>query len=255
MVSLVGIIGHGYVGKGMQQVFPDAAIYDIGTQPDNTALYGASLILICVPTPMADDGSCDTSAVEDAIYTARHVAPDALICIKSAVPIGFTDKHQCGKLHVSPEYMGEGRNFVPPWHYPDPVNALSHDFVIVGGPRAVEVLEYFQGRMATTAHYHACAAKEAEAVKRFENAFFATKVTLVNEFYDICQANGLDWIRVRELWLADSRIGRSHTAVFPSSRGFGGKCLPKDLSALINEANGADVSLLEAVMERNEKWR
>ena len=252
---MISIIGHGYVGKGMQRIFPDAAIYDILTQPDYTVLFGSSLVLICVPTPMADDGSCDTSAVLDAISIARHVAPDALICIKSAVPIGFTEKHQCGNLHVSPEYMGEGKNYVPPWDYPDPLNALSHDFVIVGGPRAVEVLEYFQARMATTAKYYACTAKEAEAVKRFENAFFATKVALVNEFFDICEANNIEWLRVRELWLADSRVGRSHTAVFRSRRGFGGKCLPKDLNALINEANGADVSLLRAVKDRNDKWQ
>jgi UDPglucose 6-dehydrogenase len=260
----VGIIGNGYVGKGMERLF--AGVYEIGRydpvhNPDETNLCGSDLVLICTPTPPNEDGSCDISAIFDAADRATKLCPDALVCIKSAVPPGTTDQlnaHYSGRrFHVSPEYMGELPNFTPPWDYPDPRDARSHDFVIVGGPRAGEVLDFFQRVMATTARYMACSCLEAELVKRLENAFFATKVTFCNEAARIVSALGAEWHRVRELWLLDPRIGRSHTAVFPDRPGFGGKCLPKDLSALIHEAEaaGADTSLLRSIRETNERIR
>lgn len=261
----IGIIGHGYVGRGMERLFSgafDIAIYDIAREPfDPGVLAGSELILICVPTPMAQDGSCDVAHVMSAARIANEHAPDALVCIKSAVPPGTADNlnNLCDtdRFHVSPEYMGEGTNFVPAWDYPDPRDSSSHDFVIVGGPRAGDVLDFFQRVMATTARYVACSAIEAELTKRFENAFFATKVTFVNEMARIAAAFDVDYHRLREIWLLDSRIGRSHTAVFRGAPGFGGRCLPKDLSALIDEAEraGASASLLRAVRDTNEAIR
>ena len=246
-----GIIGYGYVGQAMGRLFPDAAIYDVATHPDPHALKGCNFILICVPTPMAPDGSCDVRHVEAAAHAAREFAPDALVCIKSAVPPGTTDRlneeHNTDVFTVSPEYIGEGKNFTPYWDYPHPQDPTMHDFVIVGGPRAGEVLDVFQTVMATTARYMKCTAVEAELVKRVENAFFATKVTFCNEIAAIAHAYGVDYHVLRELWLLDPRVGRSHTAVFG---GFGGKCLPKDISALISES-GVPTPLLSAVQEAN----
>lgn len=259
----IGIIGHGYVGKGMERLFAgayDLAIYDIATQPDASVLAGCGLVVISVPTPDAGDGSCDISAVVEATSLALKTC-DGLVCIKSAVPPGTTDAlnrdFRTDRIHVSPEYMGEPANFVPPWDYPDPRDARQHDFVIVGGPRAGEVLDVFQRVMATSARYVACSALEAELTKRVENAFLATKVTFCNEMARIAAAHGVDWHTLRELWLMDSRVGRSHTAVFRDRPGFGGKCLPKDLSALISEAEaaGVEASLLKAVRATNEAIR
>lgn len=262
-VKKIGIIGHGFVGKNMERLFSpafDVAIYDAVTQPDDTVLAGCDLVVICVPTPQAIDGSCDLSMVRDAARRANTICPNALVCIKSAVSLGTTDalnELYGPRFHASPEYVGEGKNFVPAWDYPDPTDSRSHDFVIVGGPRAGEVLNFFQAVMATTARYVACTAIEAELTKRIENAFLATKVTFVNEMAQIAAAHGVDWHRLRELWLLDSRVGRSHTAVFSGAPGFGGKCLPKDLSALINEAAraGVDAGLLKAVQARNSEIR
>lgn len=261
----VGIIGHGFVGKAMERLFSGVAeigVYDVAIFPaDPKVLAGSDLILICVPTPMGEDGSCDLSAIEDAAEIAFAMGGKALICIKSAVSPGTTDKlnhdFSTDVFHVSPEYIGELPNFTPPWDYPDPRDARSHDFVIVGGPRAGEVLDFFQRVMATTARYMACSAVEAELVKRIENAFFATKVTFSNEVAAIAKGYGVDWHRLRELWLLDPRVGRSHTAVFPDRPGYGGKCLPKDLSAFIHEAENVDLhpTLLKAVRATNERLR
>jgi len=80
--------------------------------------------------------------------------------------------------------------------------------------------------------YYACSAVEAEIIKYMENSFLTTKVAFVNQFYDIANLFGADWHRVREGWLLDERVGRAFSAVFADNRGFGGKCLPKDISAI-----------------------
>lgn len=260
----VGIIGYGYVGKAMEALLVDAfdiVVYDTATHPDPSVLGAADIVLICVPTPMAPDGSCDVRHVLAAAQTADTFAPGTIVCIKSAVSPGTTDRLNAvyggDRFHVSPEYVGEGRNFVPAWEYPDPKDSRSHDFVIVGGPRAGEVLDYFQCVMATTARYVACRAIEAELTKRAENAWIGTKVVFCAEMAEIAIAHGVDWHTLRELWLLDSRVGRSHTAVFTGNSGYSGKCIPKDVSALIDEAEkaGVDVGLLRTVRDRNARLR
>jgi UDPglucose 6-dehydrogenase len=260
----VGIIGFGVVGKVMKALFEPAynvKFYDKVVYSFPESLKDSDLIIISVPTPMSEDGSCDISAIEDAANIAIEYAPNALVCIKSAIPPGTTDylneKYKTDKFHVSPEYIGEGTRFVAPWKYPDPRDNKSHDFVIVGGPRASEVLDYFSSVMAVDARYIIAEPLEVELTKRFENAFLATKVTFVNEASNICDAYGVDWKKVRELWLLDARIGRSHTGVFKEEPGYGGKCLPKDMSALIHESEikGYDPSLLRSVKEANDKFR
>ncbi|MNR65162.1 UDP-glucose/GDP-mannose dehydrogenase family, central domain [compost metagenome] len=72
----------------------------------------------------------------------------------------------------------------------------------------------------------------------------------------MAQAFEVDYSRLREVWLEDPRIGRSHTFVYENNRGFGGKCLPKDLNAILHQAEGAgiNVDLLQALRQRNEQW-
>ena len=94
--------------------------------------------------------------------------------------------------------------------------------------------------------------KAAELCKYMENAFLATKVAFVNQFFDIAEVLGVDFTELRRLWLADPRIGESHSSV-TAERGFRRRCLPKDLLAIIsamNEHGGAP--LLESVAAYNE---
>jgi UDPglucose 6-dehydrogenase len=86
-----------------------------------------------------------------------------------------------------------------------------------------------------------------------ENCFLAAKVAFVNQFFDIAQALGVDFDELRRLWLLDPRVGPSHTMVTPE-RGFRGRCLPKDMAALIaamRPLGGAP--LLEAVQAYNDR--
>ena len=99
-------------------------------------------------------------------------------------------------------------------------------------------------------------ATEAELVKYFGNTWFSVKVSFANQMYDICQALGADYDRMVEASAADKRIGRTHLNVWHKGyRGYGGKCLPKDIKAFIQLANskGVDLKLHKAAEYINEE--
>lgn len=255
----IAIIGGGVVGKGMFNLLKnrfDVMIYDIngiGTKEEANA---CDLSIICVPTNMLEDGSCDISIVEEVVSWIET----PLVLIKSTVPPGTTSmlrdryhKH----VNFSPEYMGESSYFTPYWKYPDPERAETHTFVIVGGHEASEILNVFMKVMSVDTKYMAVTSEEAEMTKYMENVFFATKVAFCNEFYEIAKAYNVNYKKLRELWLLDSRINPNHTLVFEDNRGFGGKCLPKDLNAIVkaSEKAGFEPTLLKAVIKSNEKIR
>ncbi len=257
MKGKVAVVGHGYVGKGMHKIFPDALIFDVGVGSKEEINQEAELAIVCVPTPSREDGSFDTSIVEEVISWLKT----PLILIKSTVSPGTTD-YLRGKykknICFSPEYIGESKYFVPPWKYPDPQDPRSHGFFIVGGSRkaAERITAIFQRKLGPDAVYRIIDARTAELTKYMENAWGAVKVIFCNEFYDIAEKFGVSYMELRELWLLDKRVERMHTAVFPEFRGFGGKCFPKDVTSIIkaSEQAGYEPSFLKAALEKNKRY-
>ena len=255
----IAVIGHGYVGQAVERFFKDhfeVVVYD--TKYDNAdkdAVNDCDLGIVCVPTPMGEDGSCDLSIIHDTLTWLET----PLILIKSTIPPTTTkrlvekyDKNIC----FSPEYIGEGKYVIPLGKgYPDPTDMKKHEFVIIGGEKAQEIGEYFKTVLGAETTYRFVDSTTAELCKYMENSFLATKVTFCNEFYNIAEAFGVDYDVLRELWLLDGRIGRSHTVVFKNNRGYSGKCLPKDVNAIIKktEAMGYEPKLLKAVIQTNEE--
>ncbi|HEY8825806.1 MAG TPA: hypothetical protein VIP07_13115 [Candidatus Limnocylindria bacterium] len=250
----VAIIGAGAVGRGMAQLFPDAVLFDepkgIGTREQVNA---CDVAFVCVPTPRKDDGTCDTSIVEDVVAWVE--AP--LIVIRSTVSVGTTArlaaKHPKKSIVFQPEYG--------PAETPDhPFNDLRKvRWIILGGHRTAtsKAVRVWQDVYNADVVIQQTNAETAELCKYMENAFLATKVTFCNEFFDIAQRLGIDYNELRELWLLDPRIGKSHTFVFPDKRGYAGKCLPKDMDAVIAAAEdaGHDPQFLKAVASSNERMR
>ena len=250
----VAIIGAGAVGRGMAQLFPEAILFDepkgIGTRGQ---VNGCEAAFVCVPTPRASDGSCDTSIVEDVVSWVE--AP--LIVIRSTVSVGTTArlaaKHPKKSIVFQPEYG--------PAETPDhPFNDLRKvRWIILGGDRAAtaKAVRLWQDVYNADVVIQQTTADTAELCKYMENAFLATKVTFCNEFFDIAQRMGVDYNELRELWLLDPRIGKSHTFVFGDKRGYAGKCLPKDMDAVIAAAEdaGYDAQFLKAVASSNERMR
>lgn len=235
---MLGIIGYGHVGKQIKELFEKESpvIHDpyLGYSTQDQ-INKCEIAVVCVPTEMKPDGSCDTSIVEEVVKWCNS----EIILIKSTVPPGTCDKlkKETGKRIVfSPEYVGESKYNHSYWN-----SMAEAPFNIFGGdPEDIEpVMRLFMKYCGPEKVYQKCTLQEAELTKYFENTFFASKVAIVNQFYDICEAMGIDWDTVRELWLLDPRINKMHTAVFKDSRGFGGKCFPKDVSALIKFSKDA----------------
>jgi UDPglucose 6-dehydrogenase len=247
----VAIVGYGAVGRGIHQLFPDAAIYDepleIGTREEvNRCEYA----FVAVPTPMARDGSCDTSIVEDVVDWIES----AHIILRSTVSVGTTEmlaQRYNKRIIFQPEY-GPAETPDHPFH-----DLRNIRWIILGGRRehTIPIADLYKTTFSADVVIHQTDSATAELAKYMENCFLALKVTFCNEFYDIAGAFGIDYNELRELWLLDPRIGRSHTFVFPDARGYGGKCLPKDVSGLIQavQAAGYEAELLEALQNVNNK--
>jgi UDPglucose 6-dehydrogenase len=250
----IGIVGHGVVGKHLERLFRvgdrDLVIYDKLLKPRQQAqrkqaINQCDLVFVSVPTPSCPTGECDTSVVEEVV---DWIMPP--ICIKSTIGPGTTDRliARTGKSIVfSPEYVGE-----TPFHrYSDD---RAPDLVVAGGiSRDRErVLRAYRAVLGPEPHYFGTDAITAELSKYMENCFFAAKVAFVAQFYLLASAFGADFTQMREIWVADSRVGRSHSTVL-NQLGFDGKCLPKDLSAIIASASlrGAPVDLLKAIRTFN----
>ena len=118
------------------------------------------------------------------------------------------------------------------------------------------VIQAYQSVFTSELIINIVEARTAELAKYMENCYLATKVTFCNEFYDIANAFGVDYNQLRETWLLDPRIGRSHTFVYENARGFGGNCLPKDISAIVYQAEqlGVNCGLLNNVIRRNNTF-
>lgn len=227
-MTQVAIVGAGVVGCGMRMIFPDALMVD---QREGHATIvearGLDLGIVCVPTPMGEDGACDTSIVESVV----HDLQTELILIKSTVTPGTVNrlKEITGKrIAFSPEYMGESKYWTPPM-FPDPLQPIGHGFMIIGGDAAdcSAIADIFMPRLGPATRYRFMTSTEAELVKYFENSYFALKVTFANEIRRICEAMNVNYHVVREGWLDDPRVGLMHTAAFKQAPGFHGKCLER----------------------------
>ena len=245
----IAIVGYGHVGGIMKEFFTEAYVYDepkgIGTREEvNDSEYA----FICVPTPKAEDGHCDTTIVEDVLSWIES----EYIIIRSTVPVGFTASwclESGKKIIFQPEYYGE----TTAHPFADPHN---RSWITLGGAEKYtsKVAELYQQYFTSEIIINQVESRVAEMAKYMENTFYATKVTFCNEFYDICKAFNIDYNKVRETWLLDPRISRSHTFVYPDNRGYGGSCLPKDTAAIIYQAEkrGMNPTFLKSVEKNNE---
>ncbi len=264
----VGIIGYGYVGKAMAKFYEnhcDVFVYDPALENNadhnleikfvsKDVINACDVGVICVPTPVADDGSCNVQIVEETVKWLNT----PLILIKSTISVGTTDRlrSETGKRIVfSPEYCGESSYWTP---YKFHTDVKETPFFIFGGnpEDTSKFVDMYMKIVGPTKVYRQTTAKCAEMAKYMENTFYALKIMFCYEINEICHHLRVDYNEARELWLLDPRINPMHTAVFADNIApFGGKCLPKDTSALIKTAEdfGYTPALLKEVMSSNAR--
>jgi UDPglucose 6-dehydrogenase len=264
---IIGIVGQGYVGTALKVGFEqhykvetyDKHLDSKTTCPLSNLVVLSDVIFVCVPTPMNKDGSCHTYIVESVVNEINDIASSInplsdnkpTVVIKSTVPPGTTDrlhrKYKGVDVIFNPEFLTEA-NFVEDFR--------NQNRIILGGiRRGTTKLRQVYSKVFPKATIVKTGAKHAEMVKYFTNTFLATKVSFANEMKYICDNLDLDYDKVVEYATYDERLGKSHWAVpGPDGElGFGGHCLPKDLSAIISGFE--TLGLLEAVEKVNNKVR
>jgi len=267
MKTVIGIVGQGFVGTAIREGLKDfytVKTYDIDESLCNSSslddvVHSADIIFQCLPTPMKKSGECDTRIVEsslsdiDTICAASNVKK--IVVIKSTVPPGTTanldSKFHSIDVVFSPEFLTEANS----------INDFKNQTrIILGGSRpATGTVKTMFRKVFPQIPIVKTGSNTAEMVKYFINNFLTTKVLFANEMYQICKQIDVDYDKVTEYSLYDTRLGRSHFAVPgpDGDFGVGGHCFPKDLSAMIYiaELTGIDPKVLNSVKDKNDEIR
>lgn len=254
----IGIVGLGHVGQMTKAALGLRArltTYDISSTapyPFNE-LETCDFLVVCVNTPSTSSGAADLSYVHAAF---RALPPYVPVVVRSTVPPGTCDRlaeTYSREVIFWPEYVGEKRFVLGSWETLD--QRPFHVFGATRTPSTARWLDFISETYGPLAKLYQVDPAEAELVKYMENSYFAVKTTFVNEFRHLSDSLGLDWQRVREGWLLDPRVDRDHSDAFRSAPGFGGRCLPKDVSAILwsAEEHGVTMPLLTAAQTVNER--
>lgn len=239
-----GILGYGYVGKATHKSIlknADAIIYDIAFNADKGVIYEADVVFICIPTNTDDD----INIIIEEIKSLQQNNPNVEIVIRSTLPLGTCSQIQeeVGPIVYIPEFLRERY-----WE----TDCLNRP-LIVGCDSSDLSLDWLNGDETVM-----CSTAEAELVKMFSNNFATLRIAFANVFYDLSEKVGADYNLVKEMFF---KIEHDQTYMevpgHDGTRGFGGKCLPKDLDFLINtlDKHKIDQNWFKHIRELNKTWK
>lgn len=236
----VAVIGAGWVGKGMVDLFPDAVVYVRDTKKyqslfslrtlltsNKEDVNACDIAFVCVPTPLKDDDTLDTSIVESIVAWCEA----SVIVIRSTVNPG--DCHRWEKLYdknivFQPEYLGE-----TPSH--PLLDTKQTQFLIIGGQPTWrrKLIDLYTTVYNANVTIRQVMSLEAEIIKLSENRAIAFKVMQCQELYRVCEAAGINYYTIRDaVYGDDPRFNLWFSFIFKDNLGFqSSKCLKKDVPA------------------------
>ena len=252
----IGIIGNGFVGSSVAFGFSPQTgcdttvkIYDKDKSKTTNTLDDvvntSDFIFVSVPTPSNQDGSISLDILFDVFEEIHNIIDyektiQPVILLRSTVTPGTTSQIGINypKLHLvfNPEFLTE--------------RSAKFDFInqsrfILGGSWGdmIKVENLYKWRFGDSVPIIKTDYQTAELIKYMNNCFFATKVSFLNEMYQIANKCGANWEDAIEGFVRDGRIGHSHLSVpGPDGKfGFGGSCFPKDIQAMIHFADSLDI--------------
>ena len=255
----IGIIGLGFVGGAIKNALNDVWGYEVtcvdpakGYTNTIADLVDCDGVFVCVPTPQDDDGTCDTTPMENVLRELSHIGFQGVIISKCTAPPDVYERlnEQYPNLVHAPEFLtaaNANRDYV------------NGTFCIIGGKHklylreAERIIRTSQQWLGDNVKW--CSIGEAALTKYTINCFMSTKVVFMNEMYNLATKMGFDYNKIANMVTMDPRFGKSHMQVPgpDGAFGFGGACFPKDTSALLKtaEQQGVDMMVLDAAVEKN----
>lgn len=257
----VGIIGFGYVGQAIAWAHrnDDVIVRDpkLSESAGLDKFIDCDGIFVCVPSPSTEDGHCDSSILEQVLKELLFVNINKsipIICKTTAPP------------SVYKKLLEEYPNIV---HCPEFLTAANNvrdyqnsNYFVLGGReewiwKAKDIIQ--KGVKLTDGCFIGVDISAAALYKYLMNSYLATKVTFMNDFKKLADAEGVHWGSITSMAMHDNRIGGTHMEVpGPDGQfGWGGSCFPKDIAAIMEEALdlNVDLDLLGRVEDINKKHR